>query len=317
MAVAAVSKDTSAITVMTPVQRGHWRGCNDGKDASNRDRQQPAGATKGQEGGQEEWVGGRDARRSAVKGLLPLTGDIPSRGCCAIRNSRDDLPGCLEGQWQRRWMPWRCDEGRRTTYDDAVEGVRHYPQRRVNRQALLRRWEANNAAPLRWQLLHHREPDAARGEEARRACAKWPGPPGSNRTQQSNLGRHGGRGEILLHATIKLRPMAVSSTSVDGGGGDGVVAAAERLSLQRTQGTLFLTVDAVPPPPPRLATRPPQQHVDCHFPFKALRHCPPAPATPRPPTDARHRPHAPTIPLALLPSSRWLRRLQTFDLLWY
>ena len=94
-----------------------------------RDRQQPAGATKGREGGQEEWVGGRNARRSAVKGLLPLTGDIPSRGCCAIWNSRDDLPGRLEGQWQRRWMPWRCDDGRRTTYDDAVDGVRHYPQR--------------------------------------------------------------------------------------------------------------------------------------------------------------------------------------------
>jgi hypothetical protein len=152
-----------------------------------------------------EWVGGRDARRLAVKGLLPLTVHIPSRGCCAIRNSRDDLPGHLEGQWQRRWMPWRCGDGRRTTYEDAADGVRHYPQRRVNRQALLRRWEANDAAPLRRQLLRHCEPDAARGEEARRACATWPGPPGSNQTQQSNLGRRGGRGEILMHATIKLR----------------------------------------------------------------------------------------------------------------
>ena len=92
-----------------------------------RDRQQPAGATKGREGGLEEWVGGRNARRSAVKGLLPLTGDIPSRGCCVIWNSQDDLLGRLEGQWQRRRMPWRCDDGRRTTYDDAVDGVRHYP----------------------------------------------------------------------------------------------------------------------------------------------------------------------------------------------
>jgi hypothetical protein len=76
---------------------------------------------------------------------------------------------------------------------------------RVNRRALLRRWEANDAAPLQRQLLRHRKPDAARGEEARRACAKWLGPPGSNRTQQSNLGQRGGRGEILLHTTIKLR----------------------------------------------------------------------------------------------------------------
>ena len=53
--------------------------------------------------------------RSVVKGLLPLRGDIPSRGCCAIQNSRDDLPGRLEGR------------GDATTYDDAVDGVRHYP----------------------------------------------------------------------------------------------------------------------------------------------------------------------------------------------
>ena len=36
VAVAAVSKDASAITVTTPVRRGGWRRCNDGKDASNR-----------------------------------------------------------------------------------------------------------------------------------------------------------------------------------------------------------------------------------------------------------------------------------------
>ena len=33
---AAVSKDARAITVTTPMQRGSWRGRNDGKDASNR-----------------------------------------------------------------------------------------------------------------------------------------------------------------------------------------------------------------------------------------------------------------------------------------
>jgi hypothetical protein len=36
VAVAAVSKDASAITVTTPVRRGGWHGRNDGKDASNR-----------------------------------------------------------------------------------------------------------------------------------------------------------------------------------------------------------------------------------------------------------------------------------------
>jgi hypothetical protein len=35
VAVAAVSKDASAITVTTPVRRGGWRRRNDGKDASN------------------------------------------------------------------------------------------------------------------------------------------------------------------------------------------------------------------------------------------------------------------------------------------
>ncbi len=60
-----------------------------------------------------------------------------------------------------------------------------------------------------------------------------------------------------------------------------IVTAARRTSilaknaaaaLLLARGTLFPTAavtDAVPPPPPRLATRPPQQHVDCHFPFKA------------------------------------------------
>jgi hypothetical protein len=36
VAVAAVSKDASAITVTTPVRRGGWHGRNDGKGASNR-----------------------------------------------------------------------------------------------------------------------------------------------------------------------------------------------------------------------------------------------------------------------------------------
>ena len=36
MAVVAVSKDASAMTVTTPVRRGGWRRRNDGKDASNR-----------------------------------------------------------------------------------------------------------------------------------------------------------------------------------------------------------------------------------------------------------------------------------------
>jgi hypothetical protein len=35
VAVAAVSKDASAITVTTPVRQGGWRRRNDGKDASN------------------------------------------------------------------------------------------------------------------------------------------------------------------------------------------------------------------------------------------------------------------------------------------
>ncbi len=36
MAVVTVSKDASAITVMTPVRQGGWRRHKDGKDASNR-----------------------------------------------------------------------------------------------------------------------------------------------------------------------------------------------------------------------------------------------------------------------------------------
>jgi len=43
-----------------------------------------------------------------------------------------------------------------------------------------------DAGRLTTQQLRHHEPDAAQGEEARHACATWPGPPGSNRMQQSN-----------------------------------------------------------------------------------------------------------------------------------
>jgi hypothetical protein len=60
-----------------------------------------------------------------------------------------------------------------------------------------------------------------------------------------------------------------------------IVSAARRTSilaknaataLLLARGTSFPTAavaDAVPPPPPRLATRLSQQHVDCHFPFEA------------------------------------------------
>ena len=58
-------------------------------------------------------------------------------------------------------------------------------------------------------------------------------------------------------------------------------------------------------PPPRLATRPPQPSL---LKPDAAALLPTAPATPRPPTAVCHRPYAPTIPLALLPSSRWHRR---------
>ena len=188
MAATAVSKDASTITVTTPVLRGRWHGRNNGKDASNRGNatgnNQPA---QQKDERVDKRSGSEDATRgdrAAVKGLLPLTGNIPFRGCCAIQNSREDLPGRLEGQWRWRWMPWRCDDGRLTTMlwtDAALLG--RCP---TYRRASLRRREANNAATLGRQLLRHHEPDAAQGEEARRACATWPGLPGSNRTQQTN-----------------------------------------------------------------------------------------------------------------------------------
>jgi hypothetical protein len=98
-----------------------------------------------------------------------------------------------------------------------------------------------------------------------------------------------------------------------------IVAAARQTSilaknaataLLLARGTSFPTAavtDAVPPHPKALPHAPPQQHVDCHFPFKAWCRCPPAPATPHPLTDAGHRSHTPTIPMVSSPSLRWLR----------
>ena len=82
VAVAAVSKDASAITVTMPVQRGGWRRRKDGKDASNRGnatgnnqpvQQKDERADK--RSGSEDTTRGNQA---AVKGLLPLTGNILS-----------------------------------------------------------------------------------------------------------------------------------------------------------------------------------------------------------------------------------------------
>jgi len=119
VAAVAVGKDASATMATTPVQQGCWRWHNNGKDASNRgnvtSNNQPA---QQKDERVDKRSGSEDATRgdwATVKGLLPLTGDIPSQGCCAIRNSREDLPDHLEGQWQQRWMPWRCDNGRLMT----------------------------------------------------------------------------------------------------------------------------------------------------------------------------------------------------------
>ena len=91
VAAAAVSKDASATTAMMSVRRGRWRGRNDGKDASNRgnvtSNNQPA---QQKDERVDKRSGLEDATRGdlvAVKGLLPLTGDIQSQGCCAIQNS--------------------------------------------------------------------------------------------------------------------------------------------------------------------------------------------------------------------------------------
>jgi hypothetical protein len=87
-----------------------------------------------------------------------------------------------------------------------------------------------------------------------------------------------------------------------------------RLSLQRTRWTSFPTAavaDAVPPPAPRLATRPPNNMLIVTSLLK------PYAAALLPRQHHVRRPAPATAPLALSPSSRWLRRLQTFDLLWY
>jgi hypothetical protein len=94
--------------------------------------------------------------------------------------------------------------------------------------------------------------------------------------------------------------MAVSSTSVDGGGGDGCtsILAKNAMDVVSNGGRGGRRA----PPSPAPCHTPPQQHVDCHFPFKTLRRCPPAPATPRPPTGARHRTAGVVALVAMAPS---------------
>jgi hypothetical protein len=205
VAVAAVSKDANAITVTTPVRRGRWCGRNDGKDASNR----------GNATGNNQPVQQKDERADKRSGSEDATrGDRRSRDCSLWRATylleAAVRSGILETTYRVVLRGSGSGGGCRgdATTDDVRRCCGRCPTlstRRVNRRALLRHWEANNAAPLRRQLLRHHEPDAAQGKEARCACATWPGPPGSNRSQQSNLGQRGGCGEILLHATIKLR----------------------------------------------------------------------------------------------------------------
>ena len=91
MTAAVVGKDASSTTATMPVQQGHWHGRNDGKDASNSgnvtSNNQPV---QQKDERADKRSGSEDATRgdrAAVKGLLPLTGDIPSRGCCVIPNS--------------------------------------------------------------------------------------------------------------------------------------------------------------------------------------------------------------------------------------
>jgi hypothetical protein len=90
-------------------------------------------------------------------------------------------------------------------------------------------------------------------------------------------------------------------------------------ALLLAQGMSFPTaamMNALPPPPPRLATRTPQQHVDCHFPFPSAhaRHCPHAPITPPPPQQRNGTPTASDIfhrhgrPAAAPPTPQHARR---------
>ena len=72
MAVAAVSKDASAIMMTTPVRRGGWRRRNDGKDASNR-----GNATGNNQPAQQ-----KDERADKRSGSEDATqGDRRSRDC--------------------------------------------------------------------------------------------------------------------------------------------------------------------------------------------------------------------------------------------
>jgi len=64
------SDNASAMRALVRAQRWQRR-----QQQRQWDKQQPAGATKGREGGQEEWVGERDARRSGGgQGTAPSDG---------------------------------------------------------------------------------------------------------------------------------------------------------------------------------------------------------------------------------------------------
>jgi len=74
MAVAAVAviKDARAITVKPPMQRGRWRGRNNGKDASNR----------GNVTGNNQPAQQKDERADKMSGSEDATrGDWQSRDC--------------------------------------------------------------------------------------------------------------------------------------------------------------------------------------------------------------------------------------------
>ena len=82
MAVVAIGKDASATTTTTPVRQGHWHGRNDSKEASNRGKMtgnnqpvQQKDERADKRSGSEDTTRGNQA---AVKGLLPLTGNILS-----------------------------------------------------------------------------------------------------------------------------------------------------------------------------------------------------------------------------------------------
>ena len=70
MAVAAVSKDASAITVTTPVRRGGWHGRNDGKDASNRGNATGNNQPAQQKDERADTLCGRGLPRETCEGFL-------------------------------------------------------------------------------------------------------------------------------------------------------------------------------------------------------------------------------------------------------